>query len=115
MTQIFIGFKKVQKIKIWLKDFIERKKERKKETYEEDGICPKERRAENVRKIIEICDETGNLREKEGEKGWLVGWLVVFYDISTHVGHLNPNCVYTYSLNIYDLKRNFQTIQSSHF
>ena len=33
---------------------------------------------------------------------WLVGW-VVSYGISTLVGYLMPNPLYTYILNIYDL------------
>ena len=35
--------------------------------------------------------------------GWLFGWLVVFYGISTLVGYLKPNPVSTYRLSIYDL------------
>ena len=30
--------------------------------------------------------------------GWLVGWLVVFYGISTLVGYLIPNPLYTFVL-----------------
>ena len=33
----------------------------------------------------------------------MVGWLVMFYGISTLIGYLIPNPVYTYILNIYDL------------
>ena len=32
----------------------------------------------------------------------LVGWLVGFYAISTTVGYLMPNILYTYRLDIYD-------------
>ena len=34
---------------------------------------------------------------------FFMDWLVVFYDISTFVGYLMPNPVYTYILNIYEL------------
>ena len=33
----------------------------------------------------------------------IIGWLVDFYGISTLVGYLMPNPVYTYILNLYDL------------
>ena len=33
----------------------------------------------------------------------LVGWLVGFYGLSTLIGYLIPNPVYTYILNVYDL------------
>ena len=33
----------------------------------------------------------------------MVGWLVLFNGISTLVGYLMPNLVYTYTLNIYGL------------
>ena len=34
---------------------------------------------------------------------WLVGWFIGFYGISTIVGYLMLNPLYTYILNIYDL------------
>ena len=33
--------------------------------------------------------------------GWLVGWVVGFYDISAIVAYLMPNSVYIYKLNTY--------------
>ena len=39
----------------------------------------------------------------DGERVWLVGWLFGLYSISTIVGYLIPNPLYTYILNIYDL------------
>ena len=37
----------------------------------------------------------------------LVVWLFGFYGISTIVGYLMPNPLYTYILNIYDFKTHF--------
>ena len=40
--------------------------------------------------------------------GWLVGWLVWFYGISTHVDYLMPHPVYTFILNIQVQKQNME-------
>ena len=37
--------------------------------------------------------------------GWLVGWLIMFYNI-TRFGYLIPNLIYTYILDIYDFETN---------
>ena len=43
----------------------------------------------------------------EGVSKKLVGWLIGFYGISTIVGYLIQNSVYTYILNIYNLQSLF--------
>ena len=36
-------------------------------------------------------------KKNERKKGWLVRWLLVFYGISTHVGYLMSNPIYTHT------------------
>ena len=52
--------------------------------------------------VLPICKGTLGVFHSPSRLGNLCG-LVWFYDISSMVGYLMPNLVYTYILNIYDL------------
>ena len=65
-------------------------------------------------KIQEEQEERNMKFKGVGEKRLSVGCLVRFCDISTIVGYLMPNPLYTYILNIYDsVWLGFMTYQQS--
>ena len=45
---------------------------------------------------MQLAMEGEYLQEYKAKKAQKEGWVVVFYGISTFVGHLMPNTVYTY-------------------
>ena len=46
---------------------------------------------------VYVCERERGGRDRE--VGWLFGWLVVFYGMSTLVDCLMPNHIYAYILN----------------
>ena len=59
--------------------------------------------AESIDLPVEEILASGSLEDLEQVFDWLVWLVLLFNGISTFVGYLMPNPLYTYILNIYDL------------